>query len=399
MTTVTLALPSVRPTVGTEFCYVSSDDGSLATGHGTAPLALVPAASSLVLVVPARLLSWHSVQLPPVSRNRLRLALDGLLEERLLDEPAQLALAVGPRRGEDGSVQVAVVDKAWLQSVLAFFEQHHRPATRVVPEFAPAGGDAGKRRVVVTGTSHEAWLTLVDTGAVLCFPLDATAQLLATEALAGLPASAEPEVAAAAEHQLGVTVAVQPQPQRLLESAAGAWELAQFDLAISHHGRLARRWAAAWQQVLRAPRWRPARWGVLLLLLANLIGLNAWAWHQEQLVRARREQIRTTLVQAFPQVRTIVDAPLQMERELARLRQSSGALSARDLEVMLGAVGSALPTGRNPTTITYAPGEATLKGLGLDAAQTTQVLAKLAASGYAARMEGEQLLVRTGAAP
>ena len=399
MTTLTVALPLVRPTVGTEFSYVLSQDSTTPSGHGIAPLALLPAADALVLVVPARLLSWHVVRLPPVARNRLRMALDGALEDHLLDEPEQLAFALAPQREPDGSTVVAVLDKAWLRAVLAFFEEAQRPAGRVVPEFAPAGADARALRMVVTGSAQEPWLALVDTHNVLCTPLVTAAELLASDPLGGSPVFAEPEVAALAEHQLARSVEIQPAADRLLECAGTAWELAQFDLAISHGGRIARRWAAGWELFVRAPAWRPARWGLLLLLLVNLAGLNAWAWQQEQLVQAKREQVKTLLSQSFPQVRTIVDAPLQMERELARLRQASGGLSARDLEVMLGAIGSALPPGSTPTAITYSTGEAAAKGLGLDAAQAAQVLAKLAGRGYTARLDGEQLLVRMGARP
>ena len=100
------------------------------------------------------------------------------------------------------------------------------------------------------------------------------------------------------------------------------------------------------------------------------------------------------LSQTFPKVKTIVDAPLQMERELARLRQASGAQSGRDLEVMLGAVGAALPTDRNATAIDYGPGELALKGLALDPAQLALVRSKLTSQTYTTRLDGDRLFVR-----
>jgi general secretion pathway protein L len=51
-------------------------------------------ASELVVMVPALALSWHRVELPPglhKQKARLQAALHGLLEERLLDDPAQTA--------------------------------------------------------------------------------------------------------------------------------------------------------------------------------------------------------------------------------------------------------------------------------------------------------------------
>ena len=112
MITLTVALSFVRPTVATEFSYALSIDGRTVARHGSAAVALLPAAAAVVLVVPARLLSWHTVRLPPVAANRVRAALEGVLEDRLLDDPVDVAFAVGPRRRPDGTATVAVCDKA-----------------------------------------------------------------------------------------------------------------------------------------------------------------------------------------------------------------------------------------------------------------------------------------------
>ncbi|MEO8857090.1 MAG: type II secretion system protein GspL [Burkholderiaceae bacterium] len=397
MITLTLALALPRPTPSTEFSYALRGEGQSTPSHGVAPLSLLPRADALVLVVPARALSWHALRLPPVASGRMRAALEGALEEKLLDEPANLAFALGPYRDADGRALVASCDKTWLRAALQFFEAGQRPATRVVPAFDPAR-EAAQRRLVVIGTEQDAWLTLVDMHAVLCVPLAAAPALLNRGASASpaeeLPLLAEPAVAELAEQQLGRAPSILEPAEALRGSSESAWELAQFDLALSSGGRLARRWAQAWQQLLRAPAWRPARWGLLALAVANLVGLNAWAWHQDSLLQTRRQQVRGVLSQAFPQVRTIVDAPLQMERELALLRKASGGVSKRDLEVMLSALGAALPTGSSPTAIDYSAGELRLRGSGLDAGQVALVDGKLASLGYSARLDGEQLLLR-----
>ena len=401
MITLTVALPAAGLLPATEFDYALSDGGRGLVGHGRAAVALLPAAANLVLVVPARCLSWQSAKLPPVSSSRLRLALDGILEDRLLDEPANLALAVGPQRTAQGDALVAVCDKTWLRSVLEFFESAKRPATRVVPQFAPSGDDVSLRRLVVSGTPDEPELAVVDAHCVLTGPLVMAAALQAA-ALQGAGLNeggsytlyADPAVAGLAEQVLAQPATILPPAQGLAQSSETRWELAQFDLAISSSGRVARRWAQAWSEFARAPAWRPVRWGVVLLLLANLAGLNAWAWRQDAAVAGRQQQVKGLLSQTFPKVKTIVDAPLQMERELARLRQASGAQSGRDLEVMLGAVGAALPSDRNATMIEYGPGELALKGLALDAAQLALMSNKLTGWAYTARLEGDRLLVR-----
>lgn len=397
MTTLTLALPLSRPVVGTEFSYVLSGEGPVPLGHGTAPLALLPRSDGLVLVVPARLLSWHQVKLPPLSASRVRAALEGTLEDRLLDEPASLAFALAPRRGADGTTLVAVCDKAGLRAALQFFELAQRPATRVVPQFEPAS-DPTQRRLVVTGTVEDAWITLVDTHGSLCVPVGAAAVLTGhgTPEFDALTLIAEPAVAALAEQVFARPASIQEVELALLASSRGAWELAQFDLALSSGGRMARRWTSGWRQFAGTPAWRMARWGLIGLLLANLVGLNAWAWRQDTSLQAKRRQVKALLSQTFPRVRTIVDAPVQMEREVALLRQASGGLSARDMEVMLGAIGGALPSGQTPTSIEFSPGEAVIKGVALDLSQVALVSGKLAGLGYTARLDGERLVVRAG---
>lgn len=400
MNTLTVALPLDRPTLGTEFSYVLSADGKTVLGHGIAPLTLLPRADATVLVVPARCLSWHDAKLPPLSAGRLRAALDGLLEDRLLDEPANLALALGPQRSADGTALVAACDKLWLRAALQFFESGQRPASRVVPEFEPALEPA-QCRLVATGTAEDAWLARVGLRNVLSSPLHGASALLDAGAaeLETLPLSAEPAVAGLAEQALARPAFILETAQALLASNRSAWELAQFDLALSSGGRMARRWAQGWQQFARAPYWRPARWGLIILLLANFIGLNAWAWRQDSALQAKRDQVKSLLTQTFPRVRTIVDPPLQMERELALLRQAGGGLAARDLEVMLAAVGAALPPGKSAAAIDFSPGEAVLKGVGLSESQMALFSGKLAGQSYSARLDGERLLVRAGNGP
>lgn len=401
MTTLTLLLPLVAPGVGTEFDYVVSSNANAMMGHGTAPLALLPRADTLVLVVPARALSWHQVRLPPVAASRLHAALQGLLEERVLDEVGNVAFALGPRRTAAGDALVAVFDKVWMRSVLEFFEQAKRPAARVVPEFDPGALEAGQVRLQVTGTANDATLTVVQAQGLTCLPLEtAPAAFAGKSALAEAgDVLAEPAVAELAEQALGRAVVVQPAAQRLLLSGQGEWELAQFDLAISGSGRVARRWGQHAKQFLHAPAWRAARWGLIGLLLANLVGLNAWAWKQEALVRAKQDRVRSLLVQTFPGVKAVVDAPLQMERQLALLRQAGGGLGKGDMEAMLAGVGAALPPGSYASAVTYGPGEVALKGVRLAGPQFGELRARLGAQGYEALLDGEQLVVRAEGRP
>ena len=42
-------------------------------------------------------------------------------------------------------------------------------------------------------------------------------------------------------------------------------------------------------------RWKAARWGAALALLAQVVGLNAWAWTENRAIAAKQVQVRSTL--------------------------------------------------------------------------------------------------------
>jgi general secretion pathway protein L len=95
----------------------------------------------------------------------------------------------------------------------------------------------------------------------------------------------------------------------------------------------------------------------------------------------------------------VVDAPVQMAREVAALRQATGASSGRDLEVILAAVGPALPPGKAVSAIEYSAGEVRLKGLNLGPDELATLLAKLRPLGYAGRLDGDSLQIRMEGTP
>src|SRR5687768_16494073 len=105
MSSLFVLLPPTPVTAQTELeYYVVSREGRAASQHAAAPAALLPApsgaGSEVVLIAPVSALSWHRVELPKGIGPRspkLRQALDGLLEDRLLDEPENLHFALEPR--------------------------------------------------------------------------------------------------------------------------------------------------------------------------------------------------------------------------------------------------------------------------------------------------------------
>lgn len=415
MLSLIVAPASPTPAVG-EYRFALSNDAtpglqrtdagvgadSALVDHGSAPLALLPRADELVVVVPARMLSWHRIVLPKVNSARLRNALDGMLEERLLDEPQNLHFALAPGAAPGSSVWVAACNKAWLQAALQAFESAGRPVARVVPEYAPLLAGSSPTLHVIGGPDN-AWLVRCAEDGVQLLPLVPAVRSalgLADEASlegAGSPVFSEPAVAALAEQVLRGKVQVQHSAQGLLAAARSNWNLAQFDLASTGGLRLARRAAQAWAQWAGSAAWRPARWGLATLVLVHLLGLNAWAWKERSALQAKRVEVRSLLTQTFPKVPVVVDAPVQMEREVALLRQATGAVSSRDLEPMLASIAENIQTAGPPSAIEYAANELTLKGFQAPPAEASALTKGLAAAGYSSRVDGETWLVRVDA--
>ncbi|MDO5692498.1 MAG: type II secretion system protein GspL [Pseudomonadota bacterium] len=408
---MSLLLLTLPPGAPGNYGHATSNDGQTLSAHGSAAVALLPPAGrgvEVVAMVPATQLSWHRVSLPKgvgPGSPRLRATLVGLLEDQLLDDAEQLHFAIDPDASAGATAWVAVCDKAWLVAHLQALDAAQRPVARIVPELHPRAGDA---QLTVTG-EPERPLALMSGNAVpggaQALPLGpGTVALLQGIATAADGATApdvlaEPAVAELAEQALGRQVTIVAPAQRLLAASRSRWDLAQLDLARTGRARAAKRAGAVWRDFLYAPLWRPARWGLALLLLAHLAGLNLWAWRTQQELQTRRTQISQTLTDTFPNVKVVVDAPVQMGREVAALRQATGAASARDLEPMLVAFGQSAHGATAPTAIEFSAGELRAKGVQVAASDLAQANERLRPLGYQLQSDAESVVLRPETTP
>jgi general secretion pathway protein L len=396
MSALIVVLPPHAASSATEFTYVVTNDGASVARYGAAQASVLPvparAGSEVVAVVPVTKLSWHRVELPKgvTPRSpRLRAVLEGLLEDRLLDEPETLHFALQPGARAETPVWVATCEREWLQGALQLLEGAGRPVSRIVPEFAPHEPPA----LYAMGDPEHALLVAASGDGVAALPLASAAIALLPSLPEDTACIAEPAVAQLAEQILQHRPILQQAAERWVRAAQSDWDLAQFELSSSGRARAYKRFATLWSDVLAAPEWRPARWGAVLLVALNVVGLNAWAWRERAAIDARRETMQRTLTQTFPSVKVVVDAPAQMEREIAALRQATGETSGRDLEAMLAALALALPPQRAMTGIDYANGELRARGLGLGQDEMRNVSAAMKARGYNASASGDVLVV------
>ena len=403
MSTLIVYLPSTPVSLSASYAYLSVNNESFDEVLASATVQLLPPiqrGGELVVVIPSAALSWHGVDLPDgitATSARLRSILEGLLEDRLLDDLDTLHLALAPvfHTAEKSRTWVAACNKAWLYSHLQALEAAQRPASRIVPEFSP--DMTALQLHAVSDASSSYWVAMgAQVGGLMQLPFSATALKVfrGSEELVFEQVFAEPALLVEAEGFTKSPVKLWTRSQRLFEAARSPWDLAQLDLAKNARRRSLKKVSALFKDLATAPHWRLARWGFGLLVATNLAGLNISAWQQNDSLVASRAAIKQTLMQTFPSVKLVVDAPLQMQRELTLLRQSAGVVSAGDLEIMLAALGAATTPDYSVNNMTYSTGELRVKS----AADMTQYAAKVSdqmkLKGYTFTLEQDFYVVR-----
>jgi general secretion pathway protein L len=414
---VTLNLPS-QPSPELDYCLASN--AHTVSSYGSAVPALLPRADETVLLLPCLAVSWHLLNLPKLGRStsaqKMRAILDALVEEQLLDDTAAVHVATYRASGQTdaNAAWVAVCDKNWLLQELHAIQAAGHRVSRIAAHSYPlvalpeapvdaqnSDGVTNAARVHISGSADTATITVADASGVLSVPL-AHARAVWPGVwqnfdISGTTITAEPATAAAAEALLGNKVTIVQNAQQALQVTLDArnmgLDLAQGDLAVAGSGRWLQKAGSVARDLLGAPAWRMTRWGAALLLLAHVVGLNAWAWKERSTLDAKRRQTTQILSQTFPQIKVVVDAPTQMQRELATLRLASGSLSNRDLESLYARFAALSATQTAATSIDFAAGEVSVKGLGLSASQLSELKPRLSAAGLAARSEGERVII------
>lgn len=377
-----------------EWSFVLSADGRTVAQVGRAPLALLPRADAVWLLLAEADVGWHRLPIPRAPKARLRAALAGAMEEGLLDDDEALHFALGPAAAPGREGWVAVTHRPWLQAALVALESAGRSVERVLPASQPVTAAPARGHFFIADAADQSlpWLALARADGVSCL------RLAGGLARSMLPAvgeavhwSATPAAAAAAEHWLGGPVPLLGDAERALEAAQGGANLRQFDLAPRHRGSRALR--AGWQRFF-SREWRPVRVGLAALVVLQLVGLNAYAWQQRTALLAKRQAMAELLLATHPGVRTVLDAPLQMQRETERLRGAAGRIGDADLETLLGVAAAAWPDGQGPVqTLRYEAGRLTVAAPGWAEAQQGQFRERLRGAGFAAEFAEGRLTV------
>lgn len=384
-----------------EFPFVlSADGGSSVSQTGIASVSSLPKASQTVVVVADADVSWQRVLCPRAPAARLRAALGGVVEELVLEDDDDLHLALAPGAKQGQKCWVAVMNRPWLAGALALLESQGRIVEKVVCTSAPVSPALGHFSADEGAGEHELSLLLCRKDGVFQLGLQGTlARTVLPPKGEGTRWTANPAAAAAAERWLGPgeRLTVLSDPERLLAASRTEINLRQFGLASGPRGLRALRDV---RRHFFSPGWRPVRWGLGVLALANLVGLNAHAWQQQRQVLGMRQAMTGLLQSTYPNVRVVIDPALQMRRETERARATAGQVGDADFEALLGAAALGWPDGLPATaTLRFEPGRLTFAAPTWNDQQVRQFRDRVKGRGYAVEFTEGRITVARDLTP
>ncbi|CAB3752374.1 type II secretion system protein GspL [Paraburkholderia humisilvae] len=145
MSTLIVLLPPRDPAVSSqewqlpEMPFLLLDKSGHTMRAGQASLALLPRASSTVLMVAARDLLMMAATVPALKGPRLRQALPNVVEDQLIQDPQTCHIAIDTQPLADGRRLLAIIDRGWFRFIHeAFVAAGHRnlravPVTSCLP--------------------------------------------------------------------------------------------------------------------------------------------------------------------------------------------------------------------------------------------------------------------------
>ncbi len=312
----------------------------LREGEG-APAAM-PLAERIVATVPATRIVFIETALPPVGDAKRDALLRYAIEDKLTIDPATVhAVVLGraqvPAPKADGATAaaplfiVAAIDRSWLRQALDWLKDAGRAPQMVITQTEAIEVKADEWRVLLDAAHATAkrpdgfaYSFDVDAAGAPPFALslalrEATAQARAPGALTLSGSGDLAAIAATWQAALGL-------PVRVAQTAASgvAWRPKTALSANFLQGEFAIAGGSnAWLTALR-----PAFAVLALIVLGQWLFTTVDWWLLERkraAAAAANEQIfRAT----FPQAQTVVDAPLQMQRNVEELRRERGMQAA-----------------------------------------------------------------------
>jgi len=361
------------------------EDSGAVVQSGTGVLASMPrAAECIAIVAPERVLLVN-VSTPPGARRQWKAALPFLAEGHTLPDPEEnhVVLAAEPSSGQ---ASLAITDRPWLRRVAEACRTAGLPLRRAVPEILlPALGKSG-------------WTLVWDSSGGFVRSGAFSGMALDTGDGANPPVALRLMLNNAATQPGGINV-------RLLQGAGAAmpeWE--NFPLALGQGEPWDWRRASIPADAPNlltgelAPPSRPQEWWprlrpavfILLALLAveTLGGILQWAvlTHEEGSLKQAMER---SFRKAFGNEAALVNAPLQMRRNIADIKHGAGLEDDNDFLPLMDLSARALakmPAG-SVRELHFEGGELEVEVNAATAAELDALQAGLRNSGLAVRAD------------
>ena len=357
------------------------DDTGNVSESGSGTLASMPHGDDASVIVAAERVLATTAALPRIKRSKLETALPFALEDALIDDAAEAHVTPGAKL-VDGRTVLYAVNRNWLARFLAASAAAKVRIRRVIPEFCMLPTRADEWSVAWDGT--QGFLaTAHNLGGALDSGDDARVPIsLKLRLQQGAPAAlrlfALGNEIQAPDWGLGIPVIYEKQniDWRRTPVPGDAPDLLSGKLAPPP--RISEFW----------PWLRPALMAALLLFGVEVCSSNLeWALlanEKRHLMHGMTETFRET----FGADATIVDAPLQMRRNVARLRHAAGIADDADfsplLERFAAATGSL--TGASLRTLRYADGKLDVEMALANAAALDKLQQHITETGLAAKI-------------
>jgi general secretion pathway protein L len=332
--------------------WVLLDDEGQQRDSGNGTLASMPHADQVIAIVASDRVLATAVALPKLKRNKLETALPFVLEDGLLDDVSEVHVIPGMKLA-DGRTVLYALDKGWLSRFLAACSAAKLRLRRAVPEFCLLPQHGEEWSMAWDGTQGFMAMAghlggALDKGSDTRMPALLQLRLQQTPPAALRLFTLGSEVEAPS---WGIKVPI------LFERQHFDWRKAEITADTPN---------LLWGKFAAPPRigelWpvlRPALMVLLLLFCVEALLTNLeWAvlaHEKRQLSNAMTDTFRET----FGTDAVVVDAPLQMRRNVARLRHAAGVADEADFLPLLEKFSVAtddLP-GRVLNTVRYDDGK------------------------------------------
>lgn len=355
---------------------------------GHSPLAQMPEADSVRLILPASRVTLLQAKLPTRSAALKPALLRYAVEDQVMADPDTLGIA--QLSMNDGSINVAVFERAWLESVLAGCKQLGLRVRAAFVETLLAPLRSTSWSVVLdeshgfmrqgphTGLSFDGAAANAPPVAIKLACDEARREGSLPGALVvytrdGAPA---PDLAA---WQQALELRVEPggswSPLDVSSDDDDSMNLLQFEFAPSS-------FRTDW-----LPRLRPAAYLATAILVLQL-GASGVDWLMLRQEKMRLAESMNARYQAtFPEARAVVDASRQMQAQLIDLRTAAGRSGPADLLPMIARVGAPLDRSVRVAMLDYSSGLLKLDLILPSAGMAGSIGAQLAQGGLSVEVQ------------